>query len=186
MRPPFYRHCVKHEGAEVSNSIGPDKRETLWCAEGHQVSRWSVVDSSGKRLAIGHLHKSPQIIDPEMLQNLDENPLFSIKVWELPERLCQRGHSDWYISVDDRYRCKQCKRDRDEASRARSRERYHSKAKRSGKITKRRTGSKEESRRAYNEKRKVRYKTDKKFREARRAACRKYWNKYRAKNKEAK
>lgn len=118
MRGPFERRCavqIKKDGATclapTTSSISEGGHESLWCSEGHVVKEWYVVDADGKQIALAKLHSAPTILDEEMLHKLSINPLFRKINPPPPDRLCVRGHKDWYMNPDQKYRCRQCKRE---------------------------------------------------------------------------
>jgi hypothetical protein len=110
MRGPFERRCYAHIDHEVTSSISHDGHETVWCATGHKAKQWYVLDADDAKIAIGYLHKTPQILDDELLRKITVNTIFQVMPPQ-PDHACRRGHTDWYLNPDDRYRCRACKRE---------------------------------------------------------------------------
>jgi transposase-like protein len=67
-----------------------------------------VTDADGVKVAKGHLHSAPQILDADLLSKLSIDPLFRDIPPPPPTDACKHGHKDWYLS-DGRYRCRPCK-----------------------------------------------------------------------------
>ena len=118
MRGPFERCCAEvtdTNGTEclsiTTSSISDKGHESLWCGNGHKVKEWYVIDADGKKIALANMHKSPQILDEDMMEKLSIDPMFRQMAPPKPDRMCIRGHNDWYMNPDERYRCRQCKRD---------------------------------------------------------------------------
>jgi transposase-like protein len=68
------------------------------------------MDAGEVRLAVGHKDTAPTILDEEMLKKLSINREFLV-VPPPPDTFCKRGHNNWYLNPDERYRCKTCKQD---------------------------------------------------------------------------
>jgi hypothetical protein len=107
MQPPFYRACRKHKEEledRTKMNTGP---EILWCHRGggHRCRSWLVLDGLGETIAVGHLNTSPQIVSAELAR-------IDFPVPDPPDKFCQRGHYEWYLETDGRYRCRICRRDR--------------------------------------------------------------------------
>ncbi len=187
MYGPFTRNCsvsLDEAGtaclAPVNSSISESGHETMWCNRGHQIREWYVLDAQDKRIALAKLNTSPQILDLEMAMSLSIDPLYrSIRPRApKPDRPCKRGHNDWFMNPDERYRCRQCKR-----------ERYERARKAMGKKVKPLDKPKrdpEEIKRTQRDKIRKRYQNDPDFRKRRRISSRKYWAKYAKKKKEGK
>jgi hypothetical protein len=150
--------------------------ESLWCAKGHGVKEWFVLDADGKQMALAKLNSSPQILDAEMMHQLSIDPMYRTIRPTQPTHPCKRGHYDWYMNPDERYRCRQCKRERYERVR-----KLKGHKKRGPKL------DPDEVKKRNREQMKRRYHSDPDFRKRRNAASRKYWKKYaERKRKEAK
>jgi hypothetical protein len=105
MRPPFYRACRKHR-EELEDRTEGTGHEILWCERGkHRCRSWRVMDGNGDTLAIGFLNEAPHLISSD-LAKLEFPPP------PPPEKFCGRGHFEWNLETDGRYRCRICKRDR--------------------------------------------------------------------------
>ncbi len=181
MTGPFTRNCAELVDektqavclAPVESSISESGHESMWCQEGHQIKEWYVLDAEGTQIALAKLNSSPQILDAEMMIKLSMDPLFSRTIRPpKPTHLCKRGHNDWYMNPDERYRCRQCKR-----------ERYERVRKAKGHKERGPKQDPEETKRKLREKIKERYHSDPDFRKRRNAASRKYWKKYALKKK---
>jgi len=180
MRGPFTRNCAEIVNAEtqacclapVSSSVGESGHENMWCEKGHSVKEWYVLDADGEQMALAKLNSSPQILDLEMMVRLSIDPMFRSIRPPQPTHPCKRGHYDWYMNPDERYRCRQCKR-----------ERYERVRKLKGHKPRGPKRDPEEMKRIIREKVKARYHKDPEFRKRRNAASRKYWVKYSAKKK---
>jgi len=181
MKGPFTRNCseIVDELAQlsclapVSSSISEIGHESMWCEMGHRIKEWYVLDSEGAKIALAKLHSSPQILDPEMMKRLSIDPMFRSIRPPQPDKLCKRGHNEWYMDTDERYRCRQCKRERYERVR-RAKAKYRKRGPKLDPV---------EVKRREREHKKARYNSDPEFRERRRASSRKYWAKYSAKKK---
>jgi hypothetical protein len=187
-------------GAECLAPLGSSSRdgyEALYCAKGHRVRIWYVLDAEGRKMALAKLNSGPEILDAMMLAKLSEDPKYKNIPYAI-NKTCQRGHDDWYLAADNRYRCRICKRDRErereeaevvaydkagekdraayEKAKVRNRERYHKKAAAAGKQTKRRTVKldPEEIRKRNSTRVRERYKSDPKFRKAHLKACKRW------------
>ena len=110
MRAPFTRRCKTHTQKEVTSSISETGHESIWCGEGHRVKEWYVMDADDVVLAIGYRDEAPKILDAEMLEKLNVDTKFLV-VPPAPEDTCKRGHNDWYLNPDERYRCRSCKKE---------------------------------------------------------------------------
>lgn len=180
MKGPFTRNCAEiiDEESQVSclelvdSSISENGHESMWCKAGHHIKEWYVVDAEGNRIALAKLHSSPQILDVEMMIRLSIDPMFRSMRPPKPDRLCKRGHNDWYMNPDERYRCRQCKR-----------ERYERVRKQKGHKARGPKLDPDEVKKRNREQMKRRYHNDPEFRKRRNAASRKYWKKYAAKKK---
>jgi hypothetical protein len=103
---PYYRACRKHK--EELKDITPGFRghETLWCEVGkHKCRSWLVMDGNGETLAIGFMNEAPQLTSVDLIGATFDVP-------EPPERFCHRGHFEWVLEPDNKYRCRICRRDR--------------------------------------------------------------------------
>jgi hypothetical protein len=130
MRAPFNRRCSEVTAAGpclsiVDGSISEAGHESLWCATGHNVKQWYVVDADGDVMAKAKLNSSPEILNEEMLLALRNDPLYCALVYKPPPtHPCKRGHSDWYMNPDESYRCRQCKKMSYENHKTKCRDRY--------------------------------------------------------------
>jgi hypothetical protein len=106
MRGPYYRACRRHKEALEDRTPGFRGHEILWCNVGkHRCRSWLVMDGDGETLAIGFMNEAPQITSLDLMGA-------SFDVAPLPERFCHRGHFEWVLENDNKYRCRICRRDR--------------------------------------------------------------------------
>lgn len=111
MKPPFYRACRKHKEELQDRTVGTG-HEVLWCPassptrpKGHRCRSWLVLDGNGETLAVAFLNEAPTLVSSEL-------SAIDFPVPEPPDRFCKRGHFEWYLETDGRYRCRICKRER--------------------------------------------------------------------------
>lgn len=124
MRGPFARRCFDHPEMSVDSSISDTGHESVWCRSGHRAKSWYVVDRNEKKIAIGHLHSAPLIIDADMLGSLHIDKRFGI-VPPPPTRSCKKGHSDaWKLQSDGCYKCEVCRREKYEENKEKIMARY--------------------------------------------------------------
>lgn len=111
MKPPFYRACRKHREEIVDRTVGTG-HEVLWCTagtperpRGHRIRSWLVLDGAGETLAVAFLNEAPKLVSSDLA-------VIDFPIPDPPEKFCKRGHFEWYLETDGRYRCRICKRDR--------------------------------------------------------------------------
>lgn len=104
MRAPFYRACRKHKEELEERTVGTGP-EVLWCVIGkHRCRSWLVLDGDGETLAVAHMNEAPHIVSAELAK-------IDFPIPSLPEKFCRKGHFEWFLGADGRYRCRICKRD---------------------------------------------------------------------------
>jgi hypothetical protein len=64
-----------------------------------------VLDGEGETLAVAYLNEAPKLVSSELAK-------IDFPIAPPPEKFCKRGHFEWYLETDGRYRCRICKRDR--------------------------------------------------------------------------
>jgi hypothetical protein len=132
MRGPFERRCAKATEsvmcfALVEGSISESGHESLWCANGHSVGQWYVVDSEGNVMALAKLNSAPEILNDEMLLALIADPMYHAIIRKPPpNHTCKRGHSNWEAIPEGGYRCGKCRDASYESHKIRAREKYRS------------------------------------------------------------
>jgi hypothetical protein len=105
MRPPFYRACRKHKEEIIDRTLGISGPEILWCGIGnHRCRSWLVLDGDGETLAVAHMNEAPHIVSAELAK-------IDFPIPDPPEKFCNKGHYEWLLGGDGRYRCRICKRD---------------------------------------------------------------------------
>ena len=131
MRGPFERRCAETPmgGAtcfcKVEGSISESGHESMWCAIGHSLKQWYIVDAEGEIMARARLNSAPEIINEEMLLALKNDPLYRALVCKQPpDHPCKRGHIDWLLTPDEVYRCRPCKNAYAEVHKNKARDRY--------------------------------------------------------------